>query len=218
MRPCTVPPRGWKCTREAGHQGPCTAISDYPVAQNIQAGYCPECHEEVMFRISTEKDIAVCPECFTKYDRIEIPNPKTRGLWEWIVERVTQRKLHQYLRNMRANGYYINTELIKLRGEVKRLEKTVDEVVNQVLDEAFEALEKEHTAETAQAAAEQRIGELETQLSQGGLKKETLDRITQFVAAVGAATPAPAADAAPAEEAAAEGTQETADAGAAATQ
>lgn len=23
---CTVPPKGWRCTREAGHEGPCAAV------------------------------------------------------------------------------------------------------------------------------------------------------------------------------------------------
>jgi hypothetical protein len=25
---CTVPPRGWRCTRVAGHPGPCAAIEE----------------------------------------------------------------------------------------------------------------------------------------------------------------------------------------------
>lgn len=24
--PCTKPPPGWRCTREAGHEGPCAAV------------------------------------------------------------------------------------------------------------------------------------------------------------------------------------------------
>ncbi len=24
-QPCTVPPKGWRCTRESGHDGPCAA-------------------------------------------------------------------------------------------------------------------------------------------------------------------------------------------------
>jgi hypothetical protein len=28
MKPCLVPPKGWKCTRGAGHDGPCAAIED----------------------------------------------------------------------------------------------------------------------------------------------------------------------------------------------
>ena len=26
MKHCVVPPRGWYCTREAGHEGPCAAV------------------------------------------------------------------------------------------------------------------------------------------------------------------------------------------------
>lgn len=26
MSKCTVPPPGWKCTREGGHTGPCAAV------------------------------------------------------------------------------------------------------------------------------------------------------------------------------------------------
>lgn len=23
---CTIPPKGWRCTRDAGHEGPCAAV------------------------------------------------------------------------------------------------------------------------------------------------------------------------------------------------
>lgn len=30
MTACTVPPAGWTCSRELGHEGPCAARSDAP--------------------------------------------------------------------------------------------------------------------------------------------------------------------------------------------
>jgi len=30
MTECTLPPSGWRCTREAGHDGPCAAVPSSP--------------------------------------------------------------------------------------------------------------------------------------------------------------------------------------------
>ena len=30
MTTCNIPPKGWNCSREAGHWGPCAARSDTP--------------------------------------------------------------------------------------------------------------------------------------------------------------------------------------------
>ena len=44
MNPCTLPPPGWRCTRGAGHDGPCaaieveTVINSPAVAAGVQEG------------------------------------------------------------------------------------------------------------------------------------------------------------------------------------
>ncbi len=37
--PCTIPPKGWHCTRKRGHEGPCAAI---PVAEPV----APDLHAD----------------------------------------------------------------------------------------------------------------------------------------------------------------------------
>jgi hypothetical protein len=78
---------------------------------------------------------------------------------------------------------------LHIRKKVNHLQQTVDEVVNAVLDKAFEALAKEHTAESAEAAAEQHVADLQEQLRLSGIQPETLARIQAFYAAAGTAAP-----------------------------
>lgn len=33
---CTLPPKGWKCTRKVGHDGPCAAVSQNDLTQEIR--------------------------------------------------------------------------------------------------------------------------------------------------------------------------------------
>lgn len=38
FEPCDVPPKGWKCTRPKGHEGPCAAVTDNAVQPPQQVG------------------------------------------------------------------------------------------------------------------------------------------------------------------------------------
>jgi hypothetical protein len=37
VRKCNLPPPGWYCTREAGHEGPCAAMPMYTPEENKRA-------------------------------------------------------------------------------------------------------------------------------------------------------------------------------------
>ena len=39
MKPCDVPPVGWRCTRAAGHCGPCAAVCDILERADPDAGF-----------------------------------------------------------------------------------------------------------------------------------------------------------------------------------
>ena len=41
-RRCEVPPKGWRCTRVAGHEGPCAAVPN----TLLGSGKCPLCEHE----------------------------------------------------------------------------------------------------------------------------------------------------------------------------
>jgi hypothetical protein len=46
---CMVPPKGWRCTRMAGHEGPCAAVSD-----SNDPPVCEACEDEYSLRDGME--------------------------------------------------------------------------------------------------------------------------------------------------------------------
>lgn len=44
---CTLPPKGWHCTRDAGHDGPCAALpngcTNCDVFEPLVWGWCADC-------------------------------------------------------------------------------------------------------------------------------------------------------------------------------
>ena len=36
LETCQIPPAGWKCSRGAGHEGPCAASIDYPPVPRVE--------------------------------------------------------------------------------------------------------------------------------------------------------------------------------------
>lgn len=58
--PCTLPPPGWRCTRDHGHDGPCAAVPE-PVVPLDQAGTNPA--RKWYLLIQGGVDLYRCTEC-----------------------------------------------------------------------------------------------------------------------------------------------------------
>lgn len=59
---CTVPPEGWECSREAGHEGPCAASmsADNPAQAMLKGKSCRTGHYDICH--AAKHDGVVCPE------------------------------------------------------------------------------------------------------------------------------------------------------------
>ncbi len=72
MSICDVPPTGWKCSRESGHEGPCAASRDMPYDEYVDRALC-------VVRIVTEEwESTTCPA--VKIDWVHLTPAEFRSL------------------------------------------------------------------------------------------------------------------------------------------
>jgi hypothetical protein len=60
MTVCSVPPEGWVCSREPGHEGPCAAWTDFPEMNFVRLPLIPG--ELVTSLVSLGRKLYVCTD------------------------------------------------------------------------------------------------------------------------------------------------------------